>query len=344
MAFSFGGSIRTMPGRQSWADLADTSNESIHPCQFGALPLAEDSYREVCQRDVEESSALSQRLLVDTKLDISTDNVSAQHPSSEANPNDTHLFDVPSESTKTTKMPWRAPSLSEAALALRAGSTTSSAAAVGADTGDGTARRRRLLRKRRPSTQAGAQTTLGKRQKAVPSMVGCDALAALERVFDPNWRGDCLTSAPFRVRSRAGTPSCVGEKLAKSGAQNDTATITAEAAAVTVAVAARVAALPEATEEDWKRRVAKRHGAVASTKATPEYVAHSERTLQAGNADAREFAAIPRTPDAEDRGVSKRKWEDDIRRWRAALRLAYPKADATEGDQQHEKDAAMRTD
>lgn len=329
-----------MPGRQSWADLADTSNESIHPCQFGALPLAEDSYREVCQRDVEESSALSQRLLVNTKLDISTDNVAAQNASSEANPNDTPSLPFPIESTKTTKMPWRAPSLSEAALALRAGSTTSSAAVVGADASDGTTRRRRLLRKRRASTQAGAQTAFGKRQKAVPAMVGCDALAALERVLDPNWRGACLKTAAPRVRSRACTPGGVGESLPKNGAQNDTA----EAVAVTAGVAARVAVLPEATEEDWKRRVAKRHGAVASTKATPEYVAHSQRTLQDSSADGREFAAIPRTPDAEDRGVSKRKWEEDVRRWRAALRVAYPKGDAIEGDQQRENDAAMGTD
>lgn len=72
-------------------------------------------------------------------------------------------------------------------------------------------------------------------------------------------------------------------------------------------------ALPEASEEDWQRRLQKRHNIVAATKETPEYRAFSSASFRARR-------AALRTPSPNDRSVSKRQWEEKIHKWRTALR------------------------
>lgn len=78
------------------------------------------------------------------------------------------------------------------------------------------------------------------------------------------------------------------------------------------------AALPEASEETWEKRIEKRRMAVAAVKASPEY--------QAGRGHAPQQGAVgtgaPGTPEPTDRTVSKRKWEEEVRLWRVALRQA----------------------
>jgi len=68
--------------------------------------------------------------------------------------------------------------------------------------------------------------------------------------------------------------------------------------------------LPEASEEDWQRRVQKRHAIVAHIKGTAEYKSCS----------AMQRASRPITPDPYDRSVSKRQWEGIIVNWRNSLR------------------------
>mmetsp|Transcript_67707 Transcript_67707/g.128870 ORF Transcript_67707/g.128870 Transcript_67707/m.128870 type:complete len:248 (-) Transcript_67707:583-1326(-) len=71
--------------------------------------------------------------------------------------------------------------------------------------------------------------------------------------------------------------------------------------------------LPDASKEDWERRLQKRHNIVALIKETPEYQAFS-----AHRAGPRRAAL--RTPSPNDRSVSKRQWEDKVQKWRTALR------------------------
>jgi len=71
--------------------------------------------------------------------------------------------------------------------------------------------------------------------------------------------------------------------------------------------------LPEASNEDWERRLQKRHNIVALIKETPEY-----RAFSAHRAGPRRAAL--RTPSPNDRSVSKRQWEDKVQKWRTALR------------------------
>lgn len=78
------------------------------------------------------------------------------------------------------------------------------------------------------------------------------------------------------------------------------------------------AGLPPATEEDWQRRGEKRRLAVATIKASADYTAFVQhRSTAAGKS----FGVLaPGTPKAEDRSVSKRSWEAGVMRWRTSLR------------------------
>ena len=69
------------------------------------------------------------------------------------------------------------------------------------------------------------------------------------------------------------------------------------------------------TDEDWQKRNLKRLQVVDGTKSTPEYQRMS------GLRERGELGtAAPSTPDANDRQVSKRRWESLVLDWRASLR------------------------
>jgi len=72
---------------------------------------------------------------------------------------------------------------------------------------------------------------------------------------------------------------------------------------------------PPASEEEWQHRIGKRFKVVSAIKETPEYRGYA--TLRPV-ADRRE--GEPRTPTAEDRNLSKRRWEYEIQQWRAQLK------------------------
>jgi len=68
------------------------------------------------------------------------------------------------------------------------------------------------------------------------------------------------------------------------------------------------------SEEEWQRRATKRRAIVEVTKELPAYKARRARRLQSDAADS------PRTPDPEDRQLSKRTWEKMIAEWRLSIK------------------------
>ena len=64
--------------------------------------------------------------------------------------------------------------------------------------------------------------------------------------------------------------------------------------------------VPEADEADWTRRIQKRSEALVSIKRREEYAAVP-------------VASRPKTPDPQDRAVSKRDWETSVQLWRSQL-------------------------
>ena len=73
--------------------------------------------------------------------------------------------------------------------------------------------------------------------------------------------------------------------------------------------------MPDATEEDWTRRVEHRSNGVLYVKSTGSYQAMS-RARASGR--LREPPA-PLTPDPTDRTITKRRWEKSMQQWRTAL-------------------------
>jgi len=150
--------------------------------------------------------------------------------------------------------------------------------------------RRRTGRKRASGAVAGD----GKRPRSSPSV-------------DMDWRSSgALTAAMTSAASNAADTQ-----------QASTGGVTSAAAASSPAADSNHPPIPEATEEDWARRQMKRRNAVASTKDSHEYKVYLETRLED---DLPEEPEIPGTPDSEDRTVSKRKWEEEVRIWRAALK------------------------
>jgi len=72
---------------------------------------------------------------------------------------------------------------------------------------------------------------------------------------------------------------------------------------------------PPATEEEWKHRIAKRIKVVTSMKETREYQGYIALRTPDGR-----LVGEPRTPTAEDRSLSKRRWEYEIQQWRTQLK------------------------
>jgi hypothetical protein len=87
---------------------------------------------------------------------------------------------------------------------------------------------------------------------------------------------------------------------------------------------------PPASEEEWQHRIAKRVKVVGTIKETPEYTLYTSV-----RAPADRHESEPRTPTAEDRNLSKRRWEYEIQQWRSGLKQWAAK---------HSGDADMQTD
>ncbi|CAE7941489.1 unnamed protein product [Symbiodinium sp. KB8] len=66
----------------------------------------------------------------------------------------------------------------------------------------------------------------------------------------------------------------------------------------------------EIDDEEWKQRSDKRSKAVAQCKALPEY----QRLKRLGSSDEE-----PRTPNALDRSLSKRRWKFLLQQWRSEI-------------------------
>lgn len=76
--------------------------------------------------------------------------------------------------------------------------------------------------------------------------------------------------------------------------------------------------MPPATEEEWRHRTDTREYAIYLGKDTLEY---QRRLMNDRRGEGDEEA--PRTPDARDRTLSRRKWKQEVQVWRAQLRKLF---------------------
>lgn len=73
----------------------------------------------------------------------------------------------------------------------------------------------------------------------------------------------------------------------------------------------------ELTDEQWEKRERKRREIINATKALPCYIAHAAQRAKGFKSEG---TAVPRTPDATNRKISKRSWERQVMKWRIALK------------------------
>lgn len=140
----------------------------------------------------------------------------------------------------------------------------------------------RQKRRQPAATQAG-QAPIGKRVKA-------NRLASLKENS-----ATTITDAEFRTSPQE---SSLSESQQSAAVENQS----------------------EASSEDWQHREEKRRKAVVIVKATPEYQSWSAQVERNPQLRCAAGTPAPRTPDASDRAVSKRRWEQEVQSWRAALK------------------------
>jgi hypothetical protein len=304
-----------VPRRERWADLVDTSNESLQDSPKPGPPLtADESY---CSQAGEVDnpqqggSSLTQRMRQGASLESS--------PSKEF-----------SSFVKSLVAPDQACEGGESRFGLSSGSSIGTA-----------------LRPSSASWQPNVAAV-----EFVPALhangSGPAAAAALAPPADLSFHMQDVQPQPYasesggvrrritrkrptfmnsgdgkRPRADSKTTSASAASLVQPGVYLEACASSASATA-TPPISQSDAQVQEVSEEDWVRRLQKRRNAVASTKLTPEYLefasmrARGQRPLQAESEDA--ALSSPRTPEPDDRTVSKRRWEELVRTWRAGLR------------------------
>lgn len=327
----------SVPKRPRWADLVDTSNEATMDSPRAPLLLAENSYCELPDREVEHGE-LGKRMQGSVALEAG--------PPKDFN----FLMGVQRDARCDRDLGGgQAQKGSAATTGAQTWCTRGSAddpgpqqlqqhyAAVAAAAKTGGATDFSFLMPDPPAVEvaAGAAAPTGG-----PIIEGGSSQAPPPRRRVPRKRAPHTAPAKDEhptdsKRARPTTPADAGPIVAVaqgSGSAEASAALgeavlkpcAGEAAAMVAptepaeAATNGAAALPEATEEDWRRREAKRHSTVNAMRASPEYQCYKER--RARNDIPPGAVPVPKTPDPEDRNVSKRRWEWEVRQWRDALR------------------------
>jgi len=269
-----------------WADLVDSSQETAREedSRHDAVRnlLRDDSYGGEADPEFESSQkGLNSRLAADVSLHASP---------KEVGPKDfAFLFNDSSKSTPSNEM--------EAVPALRKHSSGAAGSSRAAPAHDAA------------SSSAGSVLTAGdarqKRRQPAATQVG---------------------QAPIGKRAKANRLASTRENPAAMASVAEV-TATRESSLPESQPSAAVENQSEASSEDWQHREEKRNKAIVIVKATPEYQlwsAHAKQNPQFRSNGALGLSAAdapaPRTPNAADKTISKRRWEQEVQSWRAALK------------------------
>jgi len=310
-----------MPKRARWADLRDDSNEAFTE-EPRPAPLADASYCEPPLSDLAENSqgTLNQRIRCAVGLDGGAG----------AQPMDVALLlgpDCASARSAPPSVP-SAPSVTSAPpmsqSPVREG-TQNARAAMAADVAPLNADAREFIpmSMAAPTSPRDFAFLLGTDANAAPVTPTSPAPVPRRRIAGkrcPAAVAQVAQIAQARAGKRpraestgASASSAMGVSPASTISPTSANKNATGAVASTSSSAIAVVASEEASEEDWQRRIEKRQAWVAIVKASAEYIAfrESEEPL---------LVPAPRTPDPTDLAVSKRSWEEQVRKWRASLR------------------------
>eukprot|EP00929_Paragymnodinium_shiwhaense_P016110 TRINITY_DN12429_c0_g1_i1.p1 TRINITY_DN12429_c0_g1~~TRINITY_DN12429_c0_g1_i1.p1 ORF type:complete len:364 (+),score=68.91 TRINITY_DN12429_c0_g1_i1:71-1162(+) len=344
------GQSKTMPKRPCWADLADSSIEgaSQEPPVLGPTLTADDSYCLSQNKEV-EGDEFRQRLVGATNLgqgcgddrfqglaqQLGLDNLATS--TSSASSSSAALFggmdfgggasscslasQLNANAPEFSPIPGRPVQISlssalEGDIMMSGDRGDRGMRTAGGNSGDASLNNGSLQAAARGAQPASVSAPQNGQSQGRRRLNGKQPRPA-ERPDDKvasTTRGP-VSAGPVRSSKRPRSEAAGSDApSAASAAQGVTPGAASSAAAADSTEAS--APLPPATEEEWERRIAKRQRAVKATKDTLEYASWGQGRVSGDIPPV----VIPRTPNFEDRTISKRKWEDEVRLWRAALR------------------------
>jgi hypothetical protein len=297
------------PGKPRWADLRDSSNETIGPAESPPITDSRDSYGEAADRDLAESSRnpLSARLQCSATVSSSA-------------PRDFAFLlrpgDLASSSGSAAAVGNGAVVQADRRRAARRGSRVKESLAADADT---------------PSSAASPMRSVDLGYDGGPSDFSfllegrrtSDLRDEAMRIGEEDEDGD-VGNSMTPVSSAAAAPRRrITRKRRQASSNLDPGGKRVCEEGHVEQAQAEAADLAEigASEESVQHRLKKRQALIEVVKQSPEYRAFAECRDRMG---AGLTIPVPKTPDGMDRTLSKRRWEDEVRLWRLALRHWSP--------------------
>lgn len=336
------------PGRPRWADLRDSSNETWagsppHPSAPCAEPM--DSYREMpdsLERDLAENSQAS--LNVQLKRTVATGSSQPRdfafligRSSSSASPGESNELTShepvcpPAQLRDSNERSGASRSCSSTSLPLKC--TASDAAPVVEASPLPT------LAETMPNGLDGGPSDfsflLNTRKKQHDSPRGDDVMetkAATELTPPPvttgrrrmNRKRRHVTAQDSEKKrhceaTRSGDEMVASSEIAQGGGYEDGIAVAPSNAVAEQGMSDQSAA-QQSPEESMLHRLEKRQTLIEIIKQSPEYCSFAEHRSR----EEQSAPSAPKTPDATDRAISKRRWEEEVRLWRLALRKWSP--------------------
>lgn len=286
-----------LPAKRSISDMCDSSNEDVGslflPTAPVELPAKRPRWADICDSSDEdvESLLLPRAPVIDSQISYSRMDSFAESRS-----------DLTRQVEETLDLKGTAASSSGGGEG-RAGVRTE-------DDGEDefvplAATRRQRMRSRARGNES-SPTPLTPMAVAAATSAGPVSLPAARSAAE-------LAMEPPRMSSMVAAADVPARRIRQRGDGGD-----AVSATTTDAVTPSMGneRMPEVTEEVHQQRTSKRRHALLTIKATTDYMDYDLNRL-----DVRPCTLPrPRTPDPEDRTVSKRSWEAGVMRWRSALR------------------------
>jgi len=283
--------------RQRWADIADSSSEQIGSTEVPAAPVinSKESYsRMMSVESMEDTTHAS----LHSRLEQAASLAEANARSGSA-----HTMDTQDHCSSSASIP------TDAQAVWNSTASATQAATMAAPGSEAT----HLLRAHR-SDAGGSGVTQPKRIAA-----GRLHRAACDRAPTMQTLDDCLEDSssghPSETARISQHSPPTKRRITRKRTQTDL-TAQLHGKRLRDSMPPEAAPLPEASEEDWRRREDKRQAAVLTIKASLEY----QELLSSRARGEPGVDVVPGTPDPIDHTTSKRAWEASVMQWRNALK------------------------
>jgi len=277
----------TLPGnRQRWADIADSSSEQLGSPEVPKAPVinSKESYSKLMSVESMEDATHAP---LHSRLEQAASLAEAN-----ARSGSNHAMDPGDHSSFST--------------AVKNSTASTMMAAPGAEA-------TRFVRAHRGNAGANAVAQPNRQSEGRWHRAACDRAPTVPSLDDCFEDDSGSHTSEIALNSRLSSPT--RRRITRKRSHVDPAG-QLNGKRLRDSMLTEASPLPEASEEDWRRREDKRQSAVLSIKASPEYL----ELLNSRARGERGANAVPGTPDPTDHTISKRDWEKRVMGWRNALK------------------------